>query len=88
MKRTTRHDPRSSMLPDLMHAIEVPRPFQTRGWIYEGKVGRWRMLAVKDDGRVKLISRNGRDHTKRFRDLVAAPKPSSREARWPGHPPR
>jgi ATP-dependent DNA ligase len=30
------------------------------------------MLALKDAGRVRLISRNGRDHTKRFGDLVAA----------------
>ena len=29
------------------------------------------MLAVKEDGVVRLISRNGRDHTKRFADLVA-----------------
>jgi ATP-dependent DNA ligase len=30
------------------------------------------MLAVKEEGRVRLTSRNGRDHTKRFGDLVAA----------------
>jgi ATP-dependent DNA ligase len=35
------------------------------------------MLAVKEDGVVRLISRNGRDHTKRFVDLVVAlTKPS------------
>jgi ATP-dependent DNA ligase len=30
------------------------------------------MLAYKDDERVCLVSRNGRDHTRRFRDIVAA----------------
>jgi bifunctional non-homologous end joining protein LigD len=32
----------------------------------------WRMLAFKDAGRVRLISRAGRDHTKRFRQIVDA----------------
>jgi bifunctional non-homologous end joining protein LigD len=40
--------------------------------VYEEKIDGWRMLAVKDAGRVRLVSRNDRDHTKRFRDLVAA----------------
>ena len=30
------------------------------------------MMAIKDAGQVRLVSRNARDHTKRFRDLVAA----------------
>ena len=63
-----------------MHATQVPRPFHTKGWVYEEKYDGWRMLAVKDAGHVRLVSRNGRDHTKRFRDLVAAleaPKPAT-----------
>lgn len=59
-------------LPDLMHATQVARPFNTKGWVYEEKYDGWRMLAVRDAGRVRLVSRNGRDHTKRFRDLVVA----------------
>jgi bifunctional non-homologous end joining protein LigD len=58
--------------PPLMHATQVARPFHTKGWVYEEKYDGWRMLAVKEDGVVRLISRNGRDHTKRFVDLVAA----------------
>jgi bifunctional non-homologous end joining protein LigD len=61
------------MLPDLMHATQVARPFHTKGWVYEEKIDGWRMLALKEEGRVRLISRNGRDHTKRFRDIVDAP---------------
>jgi len=59
-------------LPDLMHATQVARPFHTRGWVYEEKVDGWRMLALKDKGRVCLISRNERDHTPRFPDLGEA----------------
>ena len=58
--------------PPLMHATQVARPFHTPGWIYEEKVDGWRMLAVKEEGVVRLVSRNGRDHTRRFKDLVAA----------------
>lgn len=58
--------------PDLMHATQIARPFHTKGWVYEEKIDGWRMLALKKEGRVRLISRNARDHTKRFRDLVAA----------------
>ena len=59
------------MLPALMHAAEVPRPFHNKGWVYEEKYDGWRMLAHKDSRRVRLVSRNGRDHTERFADLVA-----------------
>jgi bifunctional non-homologous end joining protein LigD len=60
------------MLPDLMHATQVARPFHTKGWAYEEKYDGWRMLALKDAGHVRLVSRNGREHTKRLRDLVTA----------------
>jgi bifunctional non-homologous end joining protein LigD len=59
-------------LPPLMHPTQVARPFHTKGWVYEEKIDGWRMLAIKDAGRVRLVSRNARDHTKRFHDLVAA----------------
>jgi ATP-dependent DNA ligase len=26
----------------------------------------WRIVAIKADGAVRLVSRNGRDHTRRF----------------------
>src|SRR2546425_729595 len=32
----------------------------------------WRMLAFKDGSRVRLVSRNGRDHTHCFSDIAAA----------------
>ena len=32
----------------------------------------WRILSYKNGERVRLVSRNGRDHTRRFRDIAAA----------------
>ena len=40
------------MLPDLMHATQVARPFHTKGWVYEEKIDGWRMLALKEAGGV------------------------------------
>ena len=55
------------MAPTLVRA-----PFHRDGWVYEEKVDGWRMLAYKDRQRVRLISRNGVDHTKRFAGIAAA----------------
>src|SRR5262249_14928000 len=50
----------------------VREPFHRDGWVYEEKVDVWRILAYKDGHRVCLVSRNGRDHSRRFADLAAA----------------
>src|SRR5262249_15044239 len=50
----------------------VREPFHRDGWVYEEKVDGWRMMAYKDGARVRLVSRNGRDHTRRFHDIAAA----------------
>jgi ATP-dependent DNA ligase len=55
------------MAPTLVRA-----PFHREGWVYEEKVDGWRMFAYKDRDRVRLVSRHGRDHTRRFRDIAAA----------------
>jgi bifunctional non-homologous end joining protein LigD len=47
-------------------------PFHRDGWVYEEKVDGWRMLAYKNGRQVRLISRNGVDHTSRFGELAAA----------------
>lgn len=39
----------------------VREPFHRPGWAYEEKVDGWRVLAYKDGGRVRLVSRNGVD---------------------------
>ena len=44
----------------------VREPFHRDGWVYEEKVDGWRMLAYKDRERVRLVSRNGVDHTRRL----------------------
>ena len=53
------------MAPTLVRAA-----FHRDGWVYEEKVDGWRMLAYKDGARVRLVSRNGRDHTRRFAGIA------------------
>jgi bifunctional non-homologous end joining protein LigD len=55
-----------------MHPTLISRPIHHAGWVYEEKVDGWRMVAVKAEGAVRLVSRNGLDHTKRFPELVKA----------------
>ena len=50
----------------------VREPFHRPGWVYEEKVDGWRIVAYKDGQRVRLLSRHGGDHTKRFADVAAA----------------
>ena len=54
-----------------MQPTLVPRPIHHEGWVYEEKVDGYRMLAYKDSGGVRLISRQGKDVTARFSELVA-----------------
>jgi len=51
---------------------QVSRPFHRQGWVYEEKIDGWRVLAYKGAAGVCLVSRNGRDLTRRFTDLAAA----------------
>jgi bifunctional non-homologous end joining protein LigD len=56
----------------LMHPSLVARPFHREGWVYEEKYDGWRLVAHKADDQVRLVSRNGLDHTRRFPELAAA----------------
>ncbi|MGH7399379.1 MAG: hypothetical protein ACRELW_17790, partial [Candidatus Rokuibacteriota bacterium] len=49
-----------------MQSTEVPQPFHRDDWIYEEKYDGWRMVAYKDGTSVKLVSRAGKDHRRRF----------------------
>lgn len=55
-----------------MQPTLISRLFHREDWVYEEKVDGYRMLAYKAGGTVKLISRQGVDHTKRFPDIAAA----------------
>jgi len=55
-----------------MAPTRVREPFRREGWVYEEKVDGWRLLAYKDRERIRLVSRNGRDHTARFGEVAAA----------------
>src|SRR5262245_44065251 len=52
--------------------MSYPRQKPGDGWVYEEKVDGWRLLAYKDGARVRLVSRNGCDHTRRFAGIAAA----------------
>jgi ATP-dependent DNA ligase len=54
------------------------QPFHRPGWVYEEKVDGWRMLASKERGRVRLVSRQGVDHTARFAEARHRDHPPSR----------
>lgn len=60
------------LVPALMHPTLVSRPIHREGWVYEEKIDGFRMVAYKDADGVRLVSRNGRDHTRRFPELVKA----------------
>jgi bifunctional non-homologous end joining protein LigD len=55
-----------------MQADEVGRPFHRDGWTYEEKYDGWRMVAYKDGTAVRLVSRPGKDHSRRFSEIAAA----------------
>lgn len=55
-----------------VHPTLIREPFHRDGWVFEEKYDGWRMLAYKDGDRVRLVSRNGRDHTARFPDIAGA----------------
>lgn len=55
-----------------MLATLVAEPFDKPGWVYEEKYDGDRLLAYKEDSRVRLLSRSGKDNTSRFPEIVAA----------------
>jgi bifunctional non-homologous end joining protein LigD len=55
-----------------MQASEVAQPFHRPGWVYEEKYDGWRMVAYKEGTAVRLVSRAGKDHSRRFAEIAAA----------------
>jgi len=55
-----------------MLATLVDDPFNREGWVYEEKYDGDRLLAYKEGNQIKLSSRNGRDRTRNFPDIVEA----------------
>lgn len=55
------------MLPTL-----VPEPFNTPGWTFEEKYDGDRILAYREGGSVKLLTRSAKDHTAKFPAIVSA----------------
>lgn len=55
-----------------MLATLVKDPFHRPGWVYEEKYDGDRILAYKEGERIRLLSRNAKDHTERFGQITAA----------------
>jgi len=55
-----------------MLATLVPEPFDKPGWVYEEKYDGDRILAYKEENRVRLLSRNGKDRTDSFPRIAEA----------------
>jgi len=55
-----------------MLATLVAKPFDKPGWVYEEKYDGDRVLAYKEGELVRLLSRNAKDRTQRFPEIVAA----------------
>jgi bifunctional non-homologous end joining protein LigD len=55
-----------------MLATLVDAPFHRPGWIWEEKYDGIRLIAVKDGRRVRLLSRNDKDRSDDFPEIVAA----------------
>ena len=55
-----------------MLATLVDKPFHRPGWVYEEKYDGYRILAYKEEKRVTLLSRNGKDRTESFAYVAKA----------------
>jgi bifunctional non-homologous end joining protein LigD len=56
----------------LMQPTLIATPFHRSGWVYEEKVDGYRMVAYKQSGSARLISRQGKAFTQRFPELAKA----------------
>ena len=54
-----------------MLATPVDAPFHRPGWVYEEKYDGYRILAYKEDAKVRLLSRNAKDRTAAFAAIAA-----------------
>ncbi len=59
----------ASMKPQLATLVSGPPP-KAQDWLYEVKYDGYRLLARVEDGKVKLITRNGHDWTRRMPHLA------------------
>lgn len=57
-----------------MLATLIDAPFDDKGWVFENKWDGFRLMTLKERGRVTLYSRNGIDVTKKYAILVPALK--------------
>ena len=56
----------------LMQPTLIATPFHRPGWVYEEKVDGYRMVAYKQSGSARIVSRQGKAFTQRFPELAKA----------------
>jgi len=57
-----------------MLATLADRPFHKEGWVYEAKYDGIRVLAYKEGSHVSLLTRNGKERSGKFPEIVEAIK--------------
>ena len=55
-----------------MLAVSVDAPFSRAGWVFEIKLDGYRLLAARETGDARLVSRNGNDLTATFPEIARA----------------
>ena len=56
----------------LMQSTLIATPFHRPGWVYEEKVDGYRLVAYKQSGSARIVSRQGKAFTQRFPELAKA----------------
>ena len=68
---TEKNEARAEFVPPMTATVVTTLPEGER-WLYELKLDGYRALIIKNDDRVKIISRNEKDHTAAYPTVVAA----------------
>jgi bifunctional non-homologous end joining protein LigD len=55
-----------------MLAVSADAPFSRAGWVFEIKLDGYRLLAAREKGEARLVSRNGNDLTATFPEIARA----------------
>ena len=69
--KTPRRVVRAEDVPPML-AETREEPFSRPGWVFEGKLDGYRMRIAREEGKARLITRNGNDYTAAFPELARA----------------
>jgi len=69
--KAPRRDVRAEDVPPML-AETREEPFSRPGWVFEVKLDGYRMRIAREEGKARLITRNGNDYTAAFPELARA----------------